>query len=207
MGCCRAGGAGRRSAYALTLEGQREFLMAAPRIYGAPPTEWDGRLRLAFPDAGADRSGLDAAGFALLAPGVLVGPGEAPAGVAALTAEGSAATLRMLAERAWPLERLREAYVRFSETFGDLSPGPEVCPLDAMAARITLIHAWRRIALRDPGLPPALLPPDWPGAGARALCVSLYGAFCRPSEAWLDAAGDGAGGVPRGADPRARFAG
>ncbi len=58
-----------------------------------------------------------------------------------------------------------------------------------MAARTLLIHDWRRIVLRDPGLPAALLPQDWPGEAARHLTASIYGALEDRSEAWLDATG------------------
>lgn len=35
---------------------------------------------------------------------------------------------------------------------------------DAFTARILLIHHYRRVVLRDPLLPSALLPADWPGS-------------------------------------------
>ena len=40
--------------------------------------------------------------------------------------------------------------------------------------RTLLIHAYRRVLLRDPQLPAALLPLDWPGAAAYALCRDFY---------------------------------
>jgi phenylacetic acid degradation operon negative regulatory protein len=40
--------------------------------------------------------------------------------------------------------------------------------------RTLLIHEYRRVLLRDPNLPEALLPAGWPGLQARALCESLY---------------------------------
>ncbi|WP_272910976.1 PaaX family transcriptional regulator C-terminal domain-containing protein, partial [Falsiroseomonas oryziterrae] len=52
-----------------------------------------------------------------------------------------------------------------------------------------LIHEWRRLVLRAPPLPPALLPPDWPGAAARALTAALYRRLTPAAEAWLDAEG------------------
>jgi phenylacetic acid degradation operon negative regulatory protein len=36
----------------------------------------------------------------------------------------------------------------------------------AFAARFQLVHAWRAFLFRDPGLPAALLPDDWPGTAA-----------------------------------------
>lgn len=37
-----------------------------------------------------------------------------------------------------------------------------------------MIDAFRWATLRDPQLPAALLPADWPGHQARALCHELY---------------------------------
>ena len=40
--------------------------------------------------------------------------------------------------------------------------------------RCLLIHAFRRVTLHDPQLPPALLPQRWPAAAAYALCRDFY---------------------------------
>jgi phenylacetic acid degradation operon negative regulatory protein len=53
-------------------------------------------------------------------------------------------------------------------------------------ARILLIHEYRRVILRDPILPAALLPEDWPGQTARRLCAGLYHKLLAASELWLD---------------------
>ena len=57
---------------------------------------------------------------------------------------------------------------------------------DAFTARILLIHYYRRVVLRDPLLPPALLPADWPGRAARRLCGEIYRGLLPASEQWLD---------------------
>jgi phenylacetic acid degradation operon negative regulatory protein len=36
----------------------------------------------------------------------------------------------------------------------------------AFSVRSRLVHEWRKFLFRDPGLPPSLLPPDWPGTEA-----------------------------------------
>ena len=38
----------------------------------------------------------------------------------------------------------------------------------AYAARFRLVHEWRKFLFTDPGLPPELLPHDWPGQRASA---------------------------------------
>jgi phenylacetic acid degradation operon negative regulatory protein len=40
--------------------------------------------------------------------------------------------------------------------------------------------------LRDPLLPAALLPADWPGRAARELCAEIYRGVLPASEQWLD---------------------
>jgi phenylacetic acid degradation operon negative regulatory protein len=57
---------------------------------------------------------------------------------------------------------------------------------DAFIARILLIHYYRRVVLRDPLLPAALLPADWPGRAARSLCGEIYRGLLPASEQWLD---------------------
>lgn len=187
--------AGRLSFYRLGPRGLAEFGAAEARIYGSLDRPWDGKLRLAFPQAGEDRSALDAAGFAPAAPGVLASPGPAPPGVLALLAEGDADAVRAFAARVWPIERLGEAYSRFVARFAPLQREVGgLVPLRALAARALLIHEYRRVALRDPVLPAALLPRTWPGQEAHRLCAQLYRALLPASEAWLDS--DEAGPLP-----------
>jgi len=60
---------------------------------------------------------------------------------------------------------------------------PEQC----FVVRTLLIHAYRRVLLRDPQLPAALLPLDWPGAAAYALCRDFYRLTHRSAERHLTA--------------------
>ena len=69
--------AGRRSFYRLSRRGQQESAEAGPRIYGPLDRPWGGQLRLAFAEAGMERTMLERAGYALLAPGVLAAPDTA----------------------------------------------------------------------------------------------------------------------------------
>ena len=187
---------GRRSAYALTEHARTEFTAAVPLIYGPLDPPWDGRLRLAFPEPGTDRTALERAGFALLAPGVLVSPHPAASDP---VLEATGPSMPRLAARAWPLHDLAEQYRAFAALHAPLDHDPAT-PLDAIASRTLLLHAWRRIALRDPRLPAGLLPPDWPGHAARALCRAAYLRLLPSSEAWLDAIR-----LPPGPDPAPRF--
>ena len=75
--------------------------------------------------------------------------------------------------------------------------------------RTLLIHAYRRVLLRDPLLPAALLPLDWPGAAAYALCRDFYRLTHRSAEAHLAAtlADEGAPWPSANAAFYARFGG
>lgn len=202
--------AGRNSFYRLSGHGVREFADAIPRIYGPLDTPWGGQLRLAFAEAGVERTMLEQAGYALLAPGVLVAPDTAlsPASTPALLGTGSAASMKDLAARAWPLAEVASAYEGFVGVFEDVAAeAGQLGSLDAMALRTMLIHEYRRVALRDPRLPPGLLPEGWPGTVARTLCLCLYTTLAPASERWLDASRNGSGPLPRGPDPVLRFSG
>jgi phenylacetic acid degradation operon negative regulatory protein len=186
---------GRNSFYRLTEKGRTTFETATERIYFAPQHVWDRRLRIAVVENGEARAALEAIGFGAIAAGVLIAPSgdePLPAGAVVLhAAEVGEDEARRLAARAWPLERIAEGYRRFIAVFGKLGSGDlaKLGELEALALRILLIHEYRRIILRDPLLPDALLPAGWPGREARALCASLYRALVLPSEQWLDAHG------------------
>ncbi|MEX0283197.1 MAG: PaaX family transcriptional regulator C-terminal domain-containing protein [Paracoccaceae bacterium] len=84
---------------------------------------------------------------------------------------------------------LEPAYRAALETLAqDLAALPQVSdPLDAAAARLLLIHRWRRIVLRFPEPLPQLLPSDAPLADPRADVARAYAALSDPAEAWLSA--------------------
>ena len=120
---------------------------------------------------------------------------------------------RRLLRESWPLDRTAGAYQKFMKTFAPLCAWSErpdaLSEADAFAARILLIHHYRRVVLRDPLLPDALLPKDWPGRAARALCGDIYRALLSKSEQWLDRHGTSEDGpLPKaGRDLARRFAG
>jgi phenylacetic acid degradation operon negative regulatory protein len=60
------------------------------------------------------------------------------------------------------------------------------------------------VVLRDPLLPMALLPKDWPGRSARALCGNIYRALLPASEQWLDRHGSNENGAMPRAIPELR---
>ncbi len=191
---------GRASHYRLSKRGEGAFLAATQRIYFDEQKPFDGNLRVAIlePDLAdpvATRRALRGVGFVALSPSVQLSLAEPPAklsarkGVHVLNNKIGKAE-RQLASAAWKLPATASAYQAFVAQFSPLDAASErkdLPPQDALVARTLLIHAWRRIVLRDPGLPSALLPGDWPGHAARALTGRIYRRLLAPSERHLDA--------------------
>lgn len=201
--------AGRTSFYRLAPRGIVESAAATVRIYGPLDRSWGGALRVVLADGDTDRAALEVSGYALIAPGVLIAPdcAPAPADALALVATAPPDTLQAVSGKAWPLTGLSAAYAEFLERYGEMDVPSDIAPEDAMALRTLLIHDYRRIVLRDPRLPAALLPPGWPGHAARASCASLYGVLIPGSEKWLDTVRNASGPLPRGPDASLRFSG
>jgi phenylacetic acid degradation operon negative regulatory protein len=189
---------GRRSDYSLTESGRRRIEDAQRRIYAAGPPPWDGRwtlVLLALPSIAPKpreelRRALAWEGFGTLAPGVMIHPvaddtafrhalQDHPAGGRAIILEAAGAELPggALADlfAAWDLAGLGAEYERFSgrlaPLLGLLAESP---PALQFEARTLAVHEFRRILLRDPLLPAALLPRNWPGATARETLRGLY---------------------------------
>ena len=183
---------GRLSFYRLGPRGEASFSVAAARIHATVPPEWDGAFRLALAPDPAAREALLARGFGEL-PGMLIGlsgaPAELPAATPVLLAmPRGAEDAREFAARAWPPAPLATAHARFLAAFAPLRAAA-IPDDDALPLRLLLVHEWRRVALRDPDLPAALRPPDWPGHAARDLFSTLYARLSPAAEAWLDAEG------------------
>ncbi len=209
---------GRLSFHRLGPRGEAAYADAARRIYAPALARWDGRFRLAVSPDPATRNDLMAAGWGAAGPDLLVGLDDPPAAAPdhpgiVLRAEAApdgarALASRALASRAWRLDEVGEAYARFTAAFAPLD-GALAADEEALPLRVLLAHAFRRVALRDPARPPALLPPPWAGAEARALAGRLYRALLPASEAWLDREGRAEGGpLPRpDGSLRVRFGG
>jgi phenylacetic acid degradation operon negative regulatory protein len=201
---------GRLSFYRLGPRGEAAFGAAAARIYAGRAPFWDGRLRLVLLADAAEREALLAQGFGLLPGGALIAatgdPAALPPRVPVLVATPrEAAEARLLAARAWPLEGLAAGYRRFRDAFAPLE-GAALPTAEALPLRLLLVHEWRRLVLRDPLLPPELLPEAWPGGPARALAGALYRRLTPAAEAWLDAEGRNEEGPLPPGDEAPRFA-
>jgi phenylacetic acid degradation operon negative regulatory protein len=107
-----------------------------------------------------------------------------------VTRPQGADTARALAGACWPLDPVDAAYRQFLKAFGpvadEVANGIRLTDAQAFQLRILLIHDWRRIVLRAPLLPRAMLPEDWPGFRALELVCSVYRQVLPGSERWLD---------------------
>ena len=209
---------GRNSFYRLVKRERQTFDIATKHIYGAPVSDWTGRFELLLIGNGSDRDAareaLKNAGFGSPLPGVWVAPSGVPIpgeAASAIRLEVSAEddSGRRLLSESWPLHRTAYAYLKFMKTFeplrGWIDRRERLSDVDAFAARILLIHHYRRVVLRDPLLPTALLPADWPGQAARGLCGEIYRGLLLPSEQWLDRYGSNeAGPLPKAGREMAR---
>lgn len=74
--------------------------------------------------------------------------------------------------------------------------GADLTPLDAMAARMLLIHRWRRIVLRFPDVPPELFPAGFVISNPREMVANTYGMLAEISEAWLGSSAHGLTPMP-----------
>ena len=225
---------GRASRYRLTADGARRFDEAHARIYARPADNWRGEWELVLADEvaaarrGALRDELAWAGFGALGPTTFVRPHE-PARALPAVLGVSGIAQRAIAVRAaalpparplddvlrtaWDVAGLAARYRRFLARFGTAidrfrdedAASAEQC----FAARTLLIHGYRRVLLRDPLLPAALLPPDWPGTAAHALCRDFYRLTQRRAELHLATvlAARGTGFAPASVAFHARFGG
>jgi phenylacetic acid degradation operon negative regulatory protein len=211
---------GRNSFYRLVKKGRLTFDIATRHIYDPPASDWTGRFELLLIGNGGDRDAareaLKNAGFGSPLPGVWVAPSGAPipeeaANAIRLEVSAEDDSGRRLLSESWPLDRTADAYLKFMKTFeplrGWIDRRERLADADAFTARILLIHHYRRVVLRDPLLPTALLPGDWPGRAARQLCGEIYRGLVPASEQWLDRNGTNeAGALPKaGAELGRRF--
>jgi phenylacetic acid degradation operon negative regulatory protein len=211
---------GRNSFYRLVKKGRQTFDTATRHIYDTQVSDWTGRFELLLigssEDRDASRDALKNAGFGSPLPGVWVAPSGVPVpeeAARAIRLEISAEddSGRRLLRESWPLDRTADAYLKFMKTFeplrGWIERREQLSDADAFTARVLLIHHYRRVVLRDPLLPTALLPEDWPGWAARRLCGDIYRGVLAASEQWLDANGSNENGsLPTaGAELRRRF--
>ncbi|WP_425827823.1 PaaX family transcriptional regulator C-terminal domain-containing protein [Streptomyces fractus] len=135
-------------------------------------------------------------GFGPLGPGLwcAADPGGVPALKGLLREQGLAAhalwlTCRTeddaeLVRTTWELSAVRRAHEEFLARFEDIAATGASDPRAAFVARTRLVHAWRTTFERDPRLPDALLPADWPGRAATRLFVDAWRSLRAPADTY-----------------------
>ncbi|HRK24091.1 MAG TPA: PaaX family transcriptional regulator C-terminal domain-containing protein [Beijerinckiaceae bacterium] len=193
---------GRNSYYTLTPTALAESQAASRRIYAADPPQapcgWQVMITAGLPPDGHRRlretllrqgaGTLDTHSFILpdhhplrSEPGALLLP------VSRLADDQA----RLVVANAFDLAALARSYGNFLANHADLASHlaaghTPADGLEAVALRVLMIHRFRRIVLRDPGLPACYLPADWPGFAARKLAHELRASLSPAAESWLD---------------------
>ncbi len=201
---------GRRSFYALSDSGLQRVQHADRRIYEFKLPDWDGRWTLVLLNNAIRASTRHALrrellweGFGQISTHLFAHPHgdhsalqdilkttKAQDSVAVMSASGietySALPLQTILNEAFKLTEVALAWTQFVARFEPLlSEQEHLSPAEAFFVRTLLIHEYRRVLLRDPHLPKALLPINWPGVQGRQLCKSLYRGLMTRSEQFL----------------------
>jgi len=101
--------------------------------------------------------------------------------------------IKQLVKNRWSLDELESFYSDFFAYYQKASqrllPTPAsaaaITPADCCLMRLLLVHEYRRILLRDPDFPSAMLPPNWVGHKALALMTQLYQALASPASEFI----------------------
>lgn len=199
---------GRQSQYSLTDFGRDEFEHADRRIYGQPTRDaWDGEWTLVFLNGHADDIDLLRhlrwRGFAEMSKDVHALPTsdtnaarhvfeqlaitEPPAVATARFDDSGPITATDLFRSTSGLADAEAAYLDFIDRYRPLEAATAgaLSPKTAFVLRTMLIHDLRRVRLRDPELPEALLPSDWIGQRALTVAAALYRAADTAAWQWI----------------------
>lgn len=202
---------GRRSFYSLTGSGRARFAAASERIYSEPRHDWSGTWCLVLLSAvdGAHREPLRRElkwlGFAPFSASLLAHPAPDLAEleqtlqalpqndrVVVMEAQAPgdrAESLRKLARDAFDVDALGARYRAFVKRFRPVlraaTRARAIDPAQGFAVRTLLIHEYRKIVLRDPLLPDALLPRGWDGEAAYRVSRDLYARVATAAERYL----------------------
>ncbi|NLD77307.1 MAG: winged helix DNA-binding protein [Acidimicrobiales bacterium] len=93
---------------------------------------------------------------------------------------GGVSSARELARSLWPIEEIAASYSRFVEEHRYVVPVLErlrsrhdrIADSDFLPGALKMVIAFQEVFLRDPLLPPELLPRPWPGRAARELLLN-----------------------------------
>ena len=197
---------GRRTRWGLSDRGKRILTDGAERIYSFAngTASWDGRwllVMVSIPEHNRHlrarlRARMTWSGFGPLAPGLWVSPwAERESDAVAILTEldltssamswvGGPGALGGIENRIgeiWSFERVIGDYEAFIAAASSETPADEP---DSFAAIIRLVHDWRHFPATDPGLPPQLLPAEWPAHAASTVFRAKRSAWSIPAWAY-----------------------
>jgi len=197
---------GRAAVYRLSDRVRWQVAQVRSRLYD-PEAPWDGRLRVLLHHVPEDRRGdrdrfrkeLILLGFGTPYPGVWINPSprlEAARELVGfyglehyvelfLAERRSLAPLSDLLEKSYALDAAERAHRAFLDQEWPVPEDPEA----AFKSLVRLVHERRKTLFTDPGLPPDLLPEDWPGFPAKERFLGLREGRAEP---FLNPAASGA---------------
>lgn len=170
------------AAYRVTERARLRLDRAGARIYRTGDESWDGvwHVRVLSPIAERSRrervrTQLRFLGLAPISDSTWISP-RPSVEVDRLLAEESVEAVALTTTDAGPAETLLAAFdvdalrVSYADWYDAAGRRVGTAPDDraAFVVRSELVHSWRMFLFRDPGLPAALLPADWPGHRAAA---------------------------------------
>lgn len=174
---------GRTSLYRLSPQGLERFAPATSLIYAPPQTgdveHWSLYVYLngSLPSVGLVPEGC--------------APLDADCVVTGRLAEMSPAYRARILD-----DEMRAALSALAADIAVLEQAELSEPLDGAAARVMLVHRWRRLVLRHPEPVRELMPQDAALSDPRAATASVYARVSPLAEAWLDQAEGGLAAMP-----------
>lgn len=175
---------GRISRHSLTSKGRRESAAASPRIYAQPyegPRDW--QLVMLETSEGELQAEMAVTGFRQIVPRVFIGPAayEAPKGALALS--GQTAPSWLMAQLL--PEDVAQEYAKLHQSLSMLStmlPASEdLSALDIAVLRCLIVHNWRRLVLKHPAPPRALIAENSALHQCHVIVADLLAGFPRPA--------------------------
>lgn len=151
---------GRISRHSLTPKGRSESVAASPRIYAQPqegPQDW--QLVLLETTEDDVQAQMSVAGFIQILPRVFAGPAASAVPKGALALPGRDAPPWLMAQ-ILP-QGLAQEYDKLHQTLNTLSAqlpnSQDLSALDVAVLRCLVVHNWRRLVLKHPACPKALI--------------------------------------------------
>ncbi len=170
---------GRISSHSLSAKGRAESAAASPRIY-ADPTLDNGDWQLIVTEDAGDPVGAD---FTQLAPRVFVGAMRAkpPSGAIVLTVDAAPNWVRDQVAPQAQQQGYENLLAALDQLQADLPPPSALSAVNIAVLRCLIVHNWRRLVLKHPKLPGALVDPDGAPHRCHVAVSELLSRYPRPA--------------------------